>query len=125
MIVLVCGGRDFEDREHLDTTLDAIHARTPISLVIHGGAKGADMMACEWAEANGVTYRRFLASWITDGKAAGPIRNARMLAEGKPDLVVAFPGGKGTTDMITKAQAKGVTVTIIEPRRFRIAKDPR
>jgi hypothetical protein len=34
--------------------------------------------------------------WDELGKKAGPLRNQRMLDEGKPDLVVAFPGGGGT-----------------------------
>ena len=33
-----------------------------------------------------------------------------MLAEGKPDLVVAFPGGAGTANMIEQARAAGVRV---------------
>jgi hypothetical protein len=33
-----------------------------------------------------------------------------MLDEGKPDLVVAFPGGGGTKDMITRALGAGVSV---------------
>ena len=46
---------------------------------------------------------------------AGPRRNARMLAEGKPDLVVAFPGGRGTADMVSKARAAKVEVMEIAP----------
>lgn len=48
----------------------------------------------------------------TNGKAAGPIRNQRMLDEGKPDLVVAFPGGRGTADMVRRAKAAGVPVRL-------------
>jgi len=44
------------------------------------------------------------------GRAAGPVRNAQMLAEGKPDFVVAFPGGRGTADMCKQARARGVKV---------------
>ncbi len=28
-----------------------------------------------------------------------------MFAEGKPDIVIAFPGGTGTADMLRKARA--------------------
>jgi predicted Rossmann-fold nucleotide-binding protein len=38
------------------------------------------------------------------------MRNARMLTY-KPDLVIAFPGGRGTEDMISQARTAGVTVT--------------
>lgn len=57
--------------------------------------------------------RAFPADWHRDGKAAGPIRNRRMLLEGMPDLVVAFPGGRGTADMVRRARAAGIEV--VEP----------
>ena len=55
----------------------------------------------------------FPADWKTYGRAAGPLRNARMIAEGKPDLVLAFPGGRGTADMTRKARAAGVEVRAV------------
>jgi len=36
-----------------------------------------------------------------------------MLTQGKPDLVVAFPGSKGTENMIRQAQTAGVPVHLI------------
>ena len=33
-----------------------------------------------------------------------------MLDEGKPDLVIAFPGGKGTADMARRAREAGIEV---------------
>jgi hypothetical protein len=52
---------------------------------------------------NYVPVIEFPANWKVYGRAAGPIRNMKMLLEGKPDLVVAFPGGIGTADMVKKA----------------------
>ena len=83
--------------------------------MIHGCAPGADSLAAEWAELNEVAQSRFPADWVKHGRAAGPIRNKTMLQVGKPDMVVAFPGGKGTADMVHKAQAAKVTVTIVFP----------
>jgi len=120
MRVLVCGGRDYADSERVYTTLSAIHVRTPITVIIQGGAgrkgaylresTGADLLAKEWAEGNHVGTLTYKADWLRQGRAAGPIRNAYMLAKSKPDLVVAFPGGRGTADMVAKAKAAGVTV---------------
>lgn len=110
MRVLICGGRNFDDLPFLDRTLDAIHAKRRISSVIHGGARGADSMAHFWAGASGIAIDVYHANWDRDGKAAGPIRNQRMLNEGKPDLVVAFPGGPGTADMVRRAEKAGVEV---------------
>ena len=50
----------------------------------------------------------YVADWATHGKKAGPLRNQRMIDEGHPDLVIAFPGGKGTDDMTRRALAAGV-----------------
>jgi hypothetical protein len=110
MRVLVCGGRDFEDQCFTDWALDAIHARRPISLVIEGGARGGDRCARNWAISRGIPYQTYEADWKRYRHRAGPIRNQQMLDEGKPDLTVALPGGKGTTDMVLKSRAGGVLV---------------
>ena len=67
-------------------------------------------MARKFAEWQGIPVKTFEADWDRHGKAAGPIRNKQMLDEGKPDLVVAFEGGKGTANMIAQAEAAGVRV---------------
>jgi len=111
MRVLVCGGRDYRDWPAFLAALDAAHAEQEIEAVIHGCAKGADDMAATWASIEvGITELRFPANWKAHGRAAGPLRNQRMLDEGKPDLVLAFPGGRGTADMVRRAEAAGVPV---------------
>ena len=110
MRVLVCGGRGFNDVTLLRTTLDELHARYGFKVLIHGMQIGADLLAGQWGEDSGIKVEPYRAEWTKYGKAAGPIRNARMLAEGKPQLVIAFPGGKGTRDMREKATAAGVEV---------------
>lgn len=112
--VLVCGGRNFADEQAVFDWLSSFHKAHPIAVVIHGGAQGADSLAAEWARANaaseGIKTLCFKADWQTYRKAAGPIRNARMIAEGKPDCVIAFPGGVGTANMIKQAEAAGIQV---------------
>lgn len=114
MKVLVCGGRDFTNEAFICGRLDRLHAETPITALMQGGARGADTIAGQWARSK-AGIQRFVcrADWETHGKRAGPIRNARML-EWKPDLVVAFPGGRGTADMVRQAQAAGVPVQQFE-----------
>jgi hypothetical protein len=100
MKVLVCGGRDYSDRKRLFSYLDDFHtSRGPITLLIEGGANGADSLARAWARARKVEVRTFPANWKEYGKAAGAVRNRVMLIEGQPDIVIAFPGGKGTANM--------------------------
>lgn len=110
MRVLVCGGRNFRDAALLTTTLDTIHAITSISCVVEGGAKGADALAAQWARANEIPLVTVAADWAVYGKAAGVIRNSRMLTVWKPALVVAFPGGAGTAHMVRIAREAGVEV---------------
>ena len=110
MRVLVCGGREFANRKMLDEALDRLHQERGIALIISGGARGADTMAEWWAKAEGVPCNVYHADWTGLGRKAGPIRNQRMLDEAKPDLVVAFPGGRGTADMVRRGRQAGVEV---------------
>ena len=115
MRVLVCGGRRCKDQLTLGSWLGGIHKDHTITAIIHGGANGADTLAGLFGEYANIPVEVFPANWKRDGRAAGPIRNARMLEKGRPDLVLAFAGGKGTADMISKAKAAGIPVTIGEP----------
>lgn len=110
MRILVCGGRNYWKPSHVNLALATLHERRTITLLIHGAAPGADKLAGDWAAAVGVEQRAFPADWKQHGKAAGPIRNQCMLDEGRPDAVVAFPGGSGTADMVTRAEAAGLKV---------------
>lgn len=113
MIVLVCGGRDYRDKRKVWTVLHELHARCPISHVIQGGATGADVFAKDWAiSTNNVQDVECKANWDRYGKAAGALRNAAMLRL-EPHLVIAFPGGRGTADMVRKAQKANVLVRVI------------
>lgn len=109
MRVLVCGGRDYGDRRSVYSELDRLYAQHPIVLIA-GGARGVDNLAADWAAARSVPKMIYNADWERHGKAAGPIRNQRMIDEGKPDLVVAFPGGRGTADMVKRAKAADIKV---------------
>jgi hypothetical protein len=113
LVVLVCGGRDFADRRAVFLALDKLHALNGITKVIHGGATGADRLGRRWAKSRGIPHKGYPvppAQWLVLGKAAGPLRNQRMLDKSKPDCVVAFPGGRGTADMIRRAQRARVLV---------------
>ena len=121
MIVLVCGGRNYVDRATVYKTLDSFHAKHPISLLISGGARGADTLAEEWAFERLIPVRIFHVpkeDWAKYGGQAGPLRNQKMLNEGRPEVVIAFPGGRGTNDMIGRAKLAGIkTIEVTEPPR--------
>jgi aspartokinase-like uncharacterized kinase len=111
MKVLICGGRDFADVAAIKRAMTEVNP----SFVITGGAKGADAIADKQAELRGIARVVYPANWTGDGHAAGPIRNQRMIDHGRPDLVVAFAGGKGTADMVRRALAAGIPVKEIHP----------
>lgn len=105
MKILVCGGRDFIDFKYLEATLDKICARFPTCTIIHGGARGADSFAGLWASLprnkGRIFCKAYPADWEKYGKSAGIKRNHIMLQEEKPNLVIAFKGGKGTNHMVS------------------------
>ncbi len=117
-IWLVCGGREY-DGPLASILRHQIQRRGIPAIVVVGGAKGADRRAEEWFVRAGIHVAVVPALWDSHKKAAGPIRNSKMLLL-KPDLVIAFPGGAGTADMVRKARAAGVKVmkAKVLPDRF-------
>ena len=109
MIVLVCGGRDFNDYKFVERELDKLDL-SPEDTIVNGDAKGADKLAQIYAFHHGIKYRNFPAQWNKYGASAGPIRNRQMFDETKPNVVVAFPGGRGTFDMVYYALSKNCLV---------------
>ena len=101
MKFLVCGGRDFNDEGMVRAVLGRL--LRPGDVVVHGAARGADSLAGKVAREMGNEVRPYPANWRLHGKAAGPIRNAEMIDLERPEVVIAFPGGSGTRDMIDKA----------------------
>lgn len=107
--ILVTGGRDLTDRALVYATLDAVRERFGPFVLVHGGARGADQLAHEWAVSRGMDIERVPAEWALYGRRAGPIRNAEMVRRGAA-LLVAFPGGRGTADCVSRAEAARIPV---------------
>ena len=117
MRVLVCGGRDYSNHVELFSVLNEIHLVTPIDTVIHGGARGADYLAGQWAKQHkGVSVVVVPADWAKHGKSAGPRRNFEMVHNCSPDLVIAVKGGLGTQDCVNHAEAAGLKVIKVQQR---------
>lgn len=120
MRIIVCGGRDYADRARVFSELDRLG---PVDMLFHGGARGADALAAAWAKERRVKHFAVPAKWSKYGKRAGPLRNQAMLGHGV-DLVVAFPGGHGTADMVSRARKAGVRVLEVSALQGKTHADP-
>lgn len=116
MVVLVCGDRKWNHQNIVDRVLRTMSNVSPITLLIEGGAPGADTCGRLAASKLHIPCKTYPADWAKYGKAAGPIRNRQMLNEGKPDIVLAFHSNiaksKGTKDMIKAARNAGILVAL-------------
>lgn len=119
--LLVCGGRDFTDQACVDQFLDRYLAAHPALRIVHGGARGADSCAADWAKRRKVLAKEFPAKWDqgdgTTDRSAGTKRNrkmaeflVKMLNDGHQAHVLAFPGGRGTQHMKEYAKKRGISV---------------
>lgn len=111
--VVVCGSRFWRDASAIRRELRQL---PPGSVVLHGGCRGADAIAGQVARELGFEVEVYPAQWRRFGKRAGPIRNAFVLREEKPDLVLAFhedlARSKGTKDMVERAVRAGIEVRV-------------
>lgn len=106
--VIIAGGRSYTFTNSDYELLNALHEKHRFTLVISGGARGADMHGEIWARLNNIPLDRHPADWAKWGKSAGFIRNDEMAKAA--DALVAFPGGRGTADMVRRAKEKGLLV---------------
>jgi hypothetical protein len=106
--IAVTGSRYYDNRAHVFVTLDEMVPHAALLLV--GDATGADRLAVAWAESRRRPYRQFRAEWTAFGKAAGPIRNGRMLAIADELIAFTCGAGKGTRNCIDQAEAMGIPV---------------
>ena len=112
MKILVTGSRKWTDYDFIKTRLAEL---PPDTVIIEGGANGADILAGTAAVSLGLRRIVVRASWDRWGKAAGAIRNRTML-DLKPDLVLAFriAESPGTTDCIEEAKRRGIEVEVVD-----------
>jgi hypothetical protein len=113
MRVLVCGSRDWTDRDAIASALTGLPGEHYDIEVIHGGARGADLIADEEARALGFATCRYPADWQAHGRRAGILRNLQMLDD-KPNIVLAFQvgGSRGTQHTIDEARRRGIPVEV-------------
>lgn len=109
---LICGSRDFKDTQMMCRFLSVLK---PPHELINGDADGADELAAQFCETVWINtlVAKYRPNWSKEGKAAGPLRNKRMIDEGKPNLILAFPSNpneisKGTLNTLRQGTAAGI-----------------
>lgn len=110
--ILVTGSRHWTDRQAIREALASVWH--PEAVLVHGAAPGADTLAAACWSHWGGRVEAWPARWRTEGRAAGPLRNRRMVAAGA-DLCLAFPlpGSTGTRPL---AQRFALSSGILERR---------
>jgi hypothetical protein len=113
MKVAVIGSRDFNDYNLVKSTLSTLN----ITLIVSGGARGADTLGERYADENKIPTKIFYPDWGTHGKSAGFKRNTDIIENS--DLILAFWDGssKGTLDSLNKASRLGKNLLIINYKK--------
>ncbi|MGY6549612.1 MAG: DUF2493 domain-containing protein [Roseinatronobacter sp.] len=112
MRLIIAGGRHLDDVALIHRALACAHAIRPITVLIHGGNGALGIAAEDWAREMRLHVVRYPANWRELGKRAETIRNAFMLADSRPDVLLALPGGTDTADLV--ASAFGAQVPVID-----------
>lgn len=116
--IVVCGSRGFEDYQAFQRCMDVLlrSLDEPMELV-SGHASGADRLAERYASENSIPIHIIRPDWKTYGKAAGPIRNRKMLeyTSAETPVVIAFWDGesRGTKHTIDAARSMDINVYVI------------
>lgn len=110
MKAIICGGRDYSFTETDHAWLNELHERLGITEVVSGTARGADREGEVWARLNNIPVRRFFPNWDYHGKIAGFLRNEDMAEYAAGGVCIAFPGNRGTADMMNRARNRSIPV---------------
>jgi len=111
MRVIIAGSRDTIVRP-AEIAEAVKHSGFEVTELVSGCATGIDQSAEEWAKLMGVPVQPF--PYIKRlGRAGGPARNSQMA--NYADALIAFPGGKGTEDMVRRAKKRGLPVYEVWP----------
>jgi hypothetical protein len=110
MRVIVAGSRWITQDEIVLRALEK--SQFTIDEIVHGGARGPDSVAGQWAEDNDIPQVIYEPDWDEYGKAAGPLRNEQMALYA--DALVAVWDGEssGTHDMLKRARKHGLTIAL-------------
>ena len=120
---IVCGGRHFDNYDYLEITLDSIFEELDLDYenieIVSGNCNGTDKLGEQYAKEHCIKTKVFPAEWKKYGRAAGPIRNEKMIeyiSNSDLPVVIAFvsENSKGTLDTIKRANKRNLKTFIFE-----------
>ena len=113
--VIIAGCRDFNDYELLKEKCDYFlqDEKKEDVVIISGHASGADALGERYAQERGFLLETYPADWKAHGRAASPIRNAKMASVAH--ALIAFWDGKsqGTKNMIDTARKHNLQAAVV------------
>jgi hypothetical protein len=111
MTVAVTGGRNYFLTDSDRARLDELRRAIPITLLLSGHARGADIGTETWARSVGLPVETFPAQWDLLGKCAGFVRNREMAD--RAQFLIVFPGGNGTRHMVKCCMTRKMRVHFV------------
>jgi hypothetical protein len=110
MKTIIAGSRNLTDYKLIQEAVT--ESEFDITRVVVGGARGIDQLAEEWARKNFVKFTVYYPNWNTEGKAAGYIRNEKMVDNADALIAIWDGESKGTAHMIDIARKYGLQVYV-------------
>lgn len=114
MNIAIVGSRNFKDYEFMKSVIETYIIENSLeqTIIVSGGAKGADALAEKFASEKGYGTLIFLPEWEKYGRGACSVRNTQIIENA--DVVIAFWDGasRGTKDSIDKAKKMGKKLMI-------------
>ncbi|MBK5540799.1 DUF2493 domain-containing protein [Pseudomonas sp. TH05] len=117
MRILICAGRHYADTHLCRRVLEAFQRMHEVRVLIHGGSQFLGAEIEDWAREIGADIVRYPPNWQLHGKHAERLRNAFMLKDSRPDLVIALPGGEDTEELLARAKAQGIQTLSVTDRQ--------
>jgi len=112
---IISGSREITDPRIVEEAI--LRSKFHITEIVSGACRGVDQMGEDWARVNNLPVSKFPADWKTHGRAAGPMRNARMACYADSLIAVWDGKSRGTKNMIDLARQHGLQV-YVQPVRL-------
>jgi predicted Rossmann fold nucleotide-binding protein DprA/Smf involved in DNA uptake len=115
MRLAIVGSRNYVNLAELTTLVDQyIRNNGTPTVIISGGANGADRLAELYANANDIPLKIYPADWSLYGRRAGPIRNSQIVADCTCVIAFVADNSVGTVDTINKARKVNKPVMVYQ-----------